>query len=398
MRVLWVKMGGLWPLNTGGRQRSFHMLSELARRHQVVLVTTHGPEDDPAGLEEALTHGERVVSLPYAVSKPGSVKFIFALLLSVLSRYPVGLVRWRVAKVRRCVEQLLNDDRFDVVVVDFLVAVANVRPVSGVPLVFFAHNVEHVIWQRLRDIERRWWRRLLLTVEFMKMRSVEARACAETRLTVAVSKADRDRLAAESPAAHVVSVPTGVDTEYFKPQDIELPARLVFSGSMDWFPNEDAILYFVDEILPSVKTRIPEVSLAIVGRKPSARIRALDDRPDVHVTGTVDDVRPYIATASLCVVPLRVGGGTRLKIFEALSMGKATLSTTIGAEGLDVIPGTHLELADGPAAFADAIVALLRDPERRRSLGREGRRLVEERFSWPSVTRAFEELLEGVKQ
>jgi glycosyltransferase involved in cell wall biosynthesis len=118
----------------------------------------------------------------------------------------------------------------------------------------------------------------------------------------------------------------------------------------------------------------------------------------VHVTGTVDDVRPCIATASLYVVPLRVGGGTRLKIFEALSMGKATLSTTIGAEGLDVVPGTHLELADGPAAFADAIVALLRDPERRRSLGREGRRLVEERFSWPSVTRAFEELLEGVKR
>jgi glycosyltransferase involved in cell wall biosynthesis len=374
------------------------MLSELARRHQVVLVTTHGPEDDPEGLAKALQHCERVVSLPYAVPKRGTIRFLFALLRSWLSPYPVDLWKWRAADVRRRVDHFLKTSHFDLVIVDFLVAFWNVTPMSGVPRVFFAHNVEYVIWKRLRDVEHRWWLRQLLTLEFVKMRKSEARACAETCLTVAVSTADRDRLAALSPTARVVAVPTGVDTDYFKPQRNETPGRLVFSGSMDWYPNEDAVLYFVDEILPRVRSHIPDVSLAVVGRNPSVKIRALGNRAGVHVTGTVDDVRPHVGEAELYVVPLRVGGGTRLKIFEALAMGKATLSTTIGAEGLDVVPGTHLQLADGPAMFSEAIVALLRDPERRRSLGREGRRLVEERYSWASVTRTFEERLQEIRR
>jgi glycosyltransferase involved in cell wall biosynthesis len=183
-----------------------------------------------------------------------------------------------------------------------------------------------------------------------------------------------------------------VDTEYFKPEGSpESPSELVFTGSMDWVPNEDAILHFARAILPAVLREVPEASLTVVGRKPSARLRAAVAGLPVRVTGRVEDVRPYVSKAAVYVVPLRAGGGTRLKIFEALAMGKAVVSTTVGAEGLPLIPGEHFIGADDPALFAGAVVSLVRDPARRRALGAAGRRLVEERYSWPQVAREFEQ-------
>jgi glycosyltransferase involved in cell wall biosynthesis len=206
-----------------------------------------------------------------------------------------------------------------------------------------------------------------------------------------VSVADRERLAANAPGMRDCDVPTGVDTAYFTPNGTaEEPARLVFTGSMDWHPNDDAMRWFIDAVLPRIRAAVPGVSLAIVGRKPGRPLIEAARRAAVEVTGTVDDVREHVARAAVFVVPLRIGGGTRLKIFEALSMGKPVVSTTIGAEGLPLEEGVHLVRADGPAAFADAVVALLRDPARRRALGQAGRRLVEERYGWPQVARRFE--------
>jgi glycosyltransferase involved in cell wall biosynthesis len=189
----------------------------------------------------------------------------------------------------------------------------------------------------------------------------------------------------------VFTVPTGVDTSYFAPDGVpESPGRLVFIGSMDWYPNEDAMMFFIGEILPAVRRAVPDVELTVVGRDPSARLRAMGEAAGVRITGTVDDVRPWIADAAVYVVPLRVGGGTRLKIFEGLAMGKAVVSTTVGAEGLPLVDGTHFVRADAPAGFARAVVSLLRDPARRRALGMAGRQLVEARYSWATVARKFE--------
>jgi glycosyltransferase involved in cell wall biosynthesis len=159
---------------------------------------------------------------------------------------------------------------------------------------------------------------------------------------------------------------------------------------MDWYPNEDAILYFIDAILPAIRACVPTASLTVVGRNPSSRLRAAAQGAGVTVTGTVDDVRPAIAAGAVYVVPLRVGGGTRLKIFEALAMGKAIVSTSVGAEGLPLVPGRHFVSADDPAGFASAVVTLLGDAERRRTLGQAGRELVTQRYSWGQVAREFE--------
>ena len=391
MNILWVKMGGLWPQTSGGRTRSLQIIEELSRRHAVTIVTTHSDGDDPAGLVERLPRCERIFSFGYSVPKRGSSAFPLSVARSWLSRDPVDLWKWRVGPVRECVQALINRGGIDVCVADFLFAVNNVPFGGPTPVVLFEHNVEYLIWKRLCDLETVPWRRALLEIEWRKLRAREAAACHQADLTVAVSEPDCRRLAALAPGAHISWIPTGVDIDYFTPSPAqERPAHLVFSGSMDWHPNEDAVRYFIGEILPSVRLEIPHVTFSIVGRNPSADLRAAAAAAGVEVTGTLDDIRPAIAQASLCVVPLRAGSGTRLKIFEALAMGKAVVSTTLGAEGLAMDPGRHFVAADGSRPFADAVVALLRDDTRRRAIAAAGRALVEERYSWAQVALPFE--------
>jgi glycosyltransferase involved in cell wall biosynthesis len=397
MRILWVKMGGLWPATTGGRVRSLNTISELARGHQVTVITTHGNGDDPDGLKQQLAGCEQVISVPYAVPKRGSAAFVGAVASSWFSHYPVDLWKWRVPEVRRVVREVLAAGDVDLCVADFLFAAANVPMADGVPVLLFEHNVEYLIWQRLANLETTVWKRALFEMEWRKLRACEADACRRAALTVTVSDDDRQRLEELGAGIRAVPIPTGVDTRYFTPRrDAEVAGRLVFSGSMDWHPNEDAVCYFADEILPRIRADIPGASFTIVGRHPSARVRELAARPGIVVTGTLDDVRPSIAEGSVYVVPLRAGSGTRIKIFEALSMGKAVVSTSVGAEGLALESGRHFLAADTAHDFAQAVIRLLRDPARRRALGDAGRALVDANYSWSKVARQFEARCEEV--
>jgi glycosyltransferase involved in cell wall biosynthesis len=397
MRILWVKVGGLWPLNTGGRLRSFHIVRELARRHSVTVLTTHGDGDDPVGLAAQLPEA-RVLSVPHTSAKHGSARFAWALVRSWLAGQPVDLLKWTVPEVRRTAREWLAEGRADICVADFLSSLPNVPLDGPVPVVLFEHNVEHVIWKRLHDTERRPWRRWLLNLEWRKVRRAEARACAEARLTLAVSEEDRQSLGAVAPGARIETIPTGVDTQFFRPSPADERARhLVFSGSMDWYPNEDGLLAFLEGAWPRIREHAPDATFTIVGRNPGPRLhRAAARAEGVTVTGTVDDIRPFVGRAALYVAPLRVGGGTRLKLFEALAMGKPVVATRLAAEGLPMVPGEHYVAAEDPADLAAAVVRLLADSRRRAALGAAGRRLVEERFSWPSVTDVVERHLAGV--
>jgi glycosyltransferase involved in cell wall biosynthesis len=311
---------------------------------------------------------------------------------SWFSAYPVDLWKCRVAALATEVKRLIAAGSVDVCVADFLAATPNVLFGDGVPIVLFAHNVEHFIWQRMSRNERRPWRRALLEIEWRKMRHCEAEACRRADLTVAVSEIDRAQLQEIAPDARTAAVPTGVDTTYFTP--VGGPASdhsLVFTGSLDWYPNEDAIIYFLDKMLPAIQAAVPDATLTVVGRNPTSRLRAASaSAVGVRLTGTVKDVRPFVREAAVFVVPLRIGSGTRLKIFEALAMGKAVVSTTVGAEGLGLTPGMHFLQADAPDVFVRAVISLLRDPARRDALGRMARQLVESQYSWPEVTRDFE--------
>lgn len=390
MRILWVKPGGLWPLNVGGRLRSFHVLSELSQRHQVTVLTTHRPGEDHE-LAQHLPHCERITSFEYSAPKAGSASFAGMLARSWTSAFPVDLLKWRVSALCAEVESILNGGKADICVADFLYGAVNMPSRTSVPVVLFSHNVEHILWKRLAENEKRPWRRAILEMEWRKMRRSERTACARSRMVVAVSPQDAACLSANAPGAVIRSMPTGVDTNYFRANGTpEAPLHLVFSGAMDWYPNEDAMLFFMQEILPLIRREVADVAATVVGRNPSARFRAAGESAGVRITGTVDDVRSYIDTGAVYVVPLRIGGGTRLKIFEALSMGKAVVSTSIGAEGLPLVPEKHYLRADSAEEFSRAVISLLRDPARRRLLGETGRDFVHAHYSWREVARTFE--------
>ncbi|MEY4642373.1 MAG: hypothetical protein RLZZ227_2367 [Pseudomonadota bacterium] len=397
MRILWVKVGGLWPANSGGRLRSYHIINELSREHEVSVVTTRRADEDPAVLVKQLSRCKHVVQALYSAPKHNSPEFVTALVKSWFTPLAVDLYKNQVPEMKTSVARLLQENDFDIIIADFLTALPNLPKQASVPVVLFTHNVEYMIWKRLCANETNLLKRLLLAIEWRKMKWYEASACREADVTLTVSDTDKEQFMAMAPDSIVHATPTGVDIEYFMPASAaaglaaEQPLELVFSGSMDWFPNEDAMLWFTDSILPLIRRQVPEVTLTIVGRNPSQRMRELATRA-IKVTGTVDDVRPYVHRAAVYIVPLRVGGGTRIKIYEALAMGKAVVSTTVGAEGLPLTHDRDILLADTPEAFAQQVVNLIAYPATRTRLGQAGRALVETEYSWRRVARDFEGL------
>ncbi len=262
----------------------------------------------------------------------------------------------------------------------------------------FTHNVEAAIWRRHYEVASSPIWKAISWGEWRKMEASERRYLRLADRVLTVSETDRDAFAGFLAPGKLTVISTAVDVDYFQPIPVEETANsLVFTGSMDWLPNEDAMLYFVDAILPLIKQQCPDVSLEVVGRSPSRKLQALAEREkSVRLTGWVEDIRPFVARGSICIVPLRIGGGTRLKILEAMAMSKAVVSTSVGAEGLPVQAGENILLADTPGDFADSVVSLLRDSKERKRMGASARVLVQEKYSWPKVAENFARALHDV--
>jgi glycosyltransferase involved in cell wall biosynthesis len=272
--------------------------------------------------------------------------------------------------------------------------------------VFDDHNTEYVLQQRAFETDvrqpRRWIAALYSLIQWKKLNRYEATVCRLADQVVAVSEADKAALQRLMPGLEVTVVPNGVDIEFYNGQskfghwDLDIGhCSLVFTGKMDFRPNVDAVLWFCQEVLPLVRRKVPNVRFYIVGQSPHHRILRLADDPAVTVTGYVDDVRPYIAGARVYVVPLRIGGGTRLKVLEAMAMGKPIVSTSLGCEGFQgLVPGRELSLADTPEEFAQRVIELLDDASRRERLGQAARRFVEKQYDWrlivPKLERVYE--------
>jgi polysaccharide biosynthesis protein PslH len=396
MTILWLSAGLLLPLDKGGRLRSWHLLRHLAARHRVTYLGFSDASSSPrdfAGMREVCDDLHTVARRDAA---KGSVAFYLDAARHLASPLPYAVAKYRSSEYRARLATLLESGLFDVLVCDFLVPAVNMPAEVAPASVLFTHNVEAEIWRRHADTGRRRLRRALLRSQWQRMARFERSVLARFDRVLAVSEADRDtfgRLYGTRLAAPVDVIPTGVDTDYFSPapESAADPYRLVFTGSMDWLPNEDAILFFCREVLPLVRRAEPRATLAIVGRQPTSPVRRLAQAdPAVTVTGRVDDVRPHVAGAALSIVPLRIGGGTRLKIYESMAMRRAVVSTTVGAEGLPLTPGVHLVTADEPERFAAEILRLLRDAAARRAIEEAGLALVRERYDWRAVAASFE--------
>lgn len=375
------------------------MLKCLRKKHHVTYLCFKRESDSPENSHLAHEYCDRLITVPWEAPDRYSARFYAGLTRNLASRLPYAIEKYRSEQMTRQLECAFSRDRFDAVICDFLNPSVNLPATIPFPSLLFQHNVESAIWERHYRNAHGLAKKAYFYNQFKKMEDFERSMVNRFDAVVAVSDSDSRLMMERFNPRHIYSVPTGVDTAYFAPSRTGYSSQneLVFTGSMDYLPNEDAVIYFSESILPLLKESLPDVSLTVVGRNPTPRVISLAAlHPEIRVTGTVDDVRPYLARAAAAVVPIRIGGGTRLKIFEAMAMGKPVISTTVGAEGLPVIDGQHAHIADDPREFATRILQILSDSQLRNRLSQEGRKLVTTRFGWDAVTEVFSSICEDV--
>lgn len=366
------------------------MLRELRKLHHVTYLALDDGTATSNAVEMADEYCHELIRVPHRSSTKFSLQFFAGLAKNVWSPLPYVVEKYRSPEFSRRLER--ESKKADLVVCDFLAPSVNVPERLSRPTLLFQHNAEAVIWRRYADTQTRRLARLFFREQWRRMKAFEHTACRKFDAIVAVSAQDRSIMEDEYGAPLVRHIPTGVDTAYFCPsRTVEPePYHLVFSGSMDWLPNDDAMKLFSREILPRIRASLPAATVTIVGRNPLPGIKALArEHPFIRVTGAVEDVRPYIEQASVYVIPLRIAGGTRLKVFEAMAMEKPIVSTSIGVEGLPVTNGTDVLIADEPQAFADAVVHLLRNRGIGKQIGLAAAAKVRTQFGWKPVAQSF---------
>ncbi|MDF1544728.1 MAG: glycosyltransferase family 4 protein [bacterium] len=373
-----------WPLNTGKRIRSFNLLERIASRHELhYLAYGDDRSDSYHALHKA---GMNPVSVASGIAPKRGIKFYCRLGLNLFSPEPYIVSSHYSSLYQQALDRLVKEIRPDMIICEWTPYAEFVKNRYDCKKIIVAHNIESTIWQRYYENETNPVKKWYIRKQWKKVLRFETRALKWVDGFTAVSKEEQselDRLAGEI-RSEVID--NGVDLEFFESGN-SLPSgkELVFTGSMDWRPNQDAAVYFAQEIYPLLNQLDPEITATFVGRNPPDHVTRLSETEGITITGTVDDVRPYIERAAAYIVPLRIGGGSRLKILEALAMKKGVVSTSIGAEGLEITDGQEIVLADSPSDFVSAIANLLQDRQQAVALGEAGRKLVEKRYGWDSL-------------
>lgn len=406
MSVLFVTPFLPSPPSFGAQRRLHGLISGMAAANDVSVLSLVDPSEDH---EEALRATEEYCRRVVTVSNPaysaiGARKRLLQL-ASLGSPHSYEWLGHSEEPFRAALEQMLAH-RYDVVHFELApmagYAAACSRGDGTRPILCLdEHNIEYDIVRRTADANVSALRRAYSAIEWRKVRREERHAWSHLDGCTLTSVRDQEMLLADEPTARTAVVPNGVDLEFFRPSPPSVRREvqtLLFFGAIDYYPNTDAMLFFLREVHSQLVARYPHVRLCIVGRRPPESI--LSQRSaTVEVTGVVDDVRPWLDRADVVIVPLRIGGGTRLKILEAMAMGKAVVSTSLGAEGLDVVPERDLLVADDAAAFVTQIGRLLDNPELGRRLGASARRLVATRYSWEAavegLSKFYAELVEA---
>lgn len=390
MKILIVTTKSPYPLFEGRALRTYNLIKQAALHHEIHLLSFVQTPEDLEGIEHMRSIC-KVVEYEKLYFDGAKTQILQDAICELFSRAPLPVVKYRTAGMRAKMRKLMQTHKYDLVHLDMLHLADYIDLCGNTPVALIEHNVEHVILDRRADNETRPLHRAYLRYQAAKLKSYEGRACQRAQHVVAVSELDAQQLRDLGPGARVTSVPNGVDTEYFRTsQTPRKPTSLVFVGGFTWFPNLDAITYFCEDILPKLLKTIPDIQLTVIGKQPDTPVaQEIAKHPNVTLAGLVEDIRPDVDAAAAYIVPLRIGGGTRLKILDALSMSKAIISTSVGCEGLDVEDGKTIVIADTPDAFVQAIVKVLADPAWADTIGQQGRQLVESRYDWAAVAKTL---------
>jgi sugar transferase (PEP-CTERM/EpsH1 system associated) len=386
MRILFLSSWFPYPPINGSKLRTFNLLRALSGRHAVTLLSFADQMDVPAAVPALAGRCRAVEVVGAAPVRPRRG----AAWIGYLRPAPRSIAGTRSQEMERRIEALLARDRFDLVIASQLPAASYVPACGGLPALFeeVEIGVLHEQFARALSVPQR----IRYGLTWVKHRRYLARLLRSFRACTVVSERERTLLTAAVPVHPAITViPNGVDLADYADVDAT-PQRnqLIFTGSFRYFANHDAMSWFLSEVYPLVRARMPAVQLTITG---DAANRRVPEMPNVVHTGHVDDVRPLVASSWISVAPLRIGGGTRVKILEAMALGTPVVATSKGAEGLEVRHGVHLLIADTPHAFAEQILRLLVDPGLRRDLSCHARELVASRYNWKAIGRRFEELL-----
>jgi sugar transferase (PEP-CTERM/EpsH1 system associated) len=399
-----------WPTTSGVLLRCYNLLRETARRHRVHLFALN--QDvllPPERVAESIQHLSEFCAevKVFPLTAAGSRMRLGALVAAnLLSPLPSSVPRFYSSLLEDAVIELLG--RRPIRLLQFeTIAMAQYRELApDLPAILVHQNVESHLLQRRACLTRNPVARAVLAAEGKKLAAYEETVCPQMEANVTVSAADAEAFRSRIPRGRFEVVVNGVDVDYFQPgggatgAEAGESSEVVFVGGMSWYPNRDAMRWFLQAIWPQVRRRLPTARFTVIGSHPSPEVRKAVHRGlGVSSTGLVDDIRPLLHRAAVVVCPLRIGGGTRLKILDAWAMGKAVVSTSMGCEGLECIGGREIEIADQPEHFAARLVELLGDPQHRRRLGRAGRQRAESEFAWPRVAvgmhRLYDELTQG---
>jgi sugar transferase (PEP-CTERM/EpsH1 system associated) len=392
MRILMISHFVPFPPNTGALQRNFNLLREIALSHEVHLVTLTQKAllPDKARLDEAISRVSqycktiRVFPIP---SDKSPFRWYSMLLINLLSGLPYSVKRFFSSAMNNEVGKIIRESAIDVIHVDTIDLAQYVSSITGIPMVLNHHNVESDLLRRRAHNASNPLVKWYAHMQAGRLSAYEKRMMPLFHDNLAVSTIDKTVLERMCPRARLSVVPNGTDTEFFTPSDRKQEYTLIFAGGLNWYPNKDAMIHFCTCILPTIVKECPQVRMQIIGQDPPKELAGFSSQKlPVDVLGFVPDVREYFAAAAMQVVPLRVGGGTRLKILDALAMGKAVVSTSIGEEGLELVNGRDLLIADTDDDFAKKVIMLINNKELRRTLGRNGRATVEQKYSWKVIT------------
>ena len=403
MRILWVKADKLLPVQNGGNIRSFHVLRYLSSHHELTFFSYYGGKPDPDYERELQRELPGAVAVNTGKRELAGVARGLDYLGHLGAHPPYAVSRFANLKVQQQIRKWFRERRFGVAVCDFLDAAVNFPGRLNIPSVLFQHNVESEIWRRHAETAGNPVKKTMYRMEFRKMLRYERSTVRKFQNVIAVSENDRSLMAKWIDADRITVVPTGVDLAQYAPDPGASKASasegaplVTFIGAMDWEPNVDGVEYFCSEVWPAIKAEVPQARFRIVGRNPVRGVRKWAS-DSIEVTGRVPSVVEHLRESAVIIVPLRIGGGTRLKIYEAMATAKAVVSTTVGAEGLDVHHGRDIMLADDGRAFSRAVIKLLRDPDLRRCYEKAAAETAA-RYDWPAIGQRFSEVLQSVTE
>lgn len=392
MNLLWISHNVPYPPKTGVLQRNNNLLREASRRADIYLLAVFRSDILPGEYDlEAATRelGKlcRRVEIVYLPTETSRAVLYWTAFASLFTADPFS-VNWAKSRAMRSqLRHLLESVKFDIVHFDTIGLAAYRDDVGAVPKILNHHNMESHLLRRRVEFETHPLKRFYYAREAEKLERYQQRVCPEFDVHLTVSEVDRERLLEFVPGIRAEVIANGVDVDYFRAGGLQqTPGNLVMASGMNWFPNRDAVLYMCDEIWPRLCAKMPDLSWTVVGASPPQRLLDLarhDSR--ITVTGFVDDVRPYLDRAEIYLCPMRDGGGTRLKILDALAMSKPIVSTTLGCEGIDVTPGVDVLLADTPDEFVEQVARLRSDSFLRQSIANAARELAIGRYSWDVI-------------